>query len=387
VATLQEQLNAIDAATGGTASAPLTAEQQQIRTLSQTQAIPASTISDKPPSAQNNAVPVYSVNQINTSIPVATVPNTSTGTVGNDSAKANQQVGVGAANDDKGTSNAYIPSASTTSAVVTPAPNALDQYASYTYSLSWYLLTPEQGKAVEEKGKLSTNEWTLLMQSGGAPIKERSKYFAVDYYMDNLEIETTYVEDTIAAVESLNFTVTEPNGITLIANLNKAARELYKQDVSGLADKAFYVMVIRFYGWDANGNMITKTSPAAGAPGAVNNTNAAVVKFYPFVITSLTFTAASKAVEYRIKGAALGIKYAMSQALGSVPHPIELVGETVNDVLNGSVSVVKVKDDSKRQTTASVPPTASVNDIRTSAGVNENGNFTGETASPFQAGA
>ena len=30
-----------------------------------------------------------------------------------------------------------------------------------------------------------------------------------------------------------------------------------------------------------------------------------------------------------------------------------------------------------------IPPTASVNDIRTSAGVDANGSFTGETASPF----
>jgi hypothetical protein len=279
--------------------------------------------------------------------------------------RAPSQIGVGAASDDKGTTNTYVPSASTASTVVTPAPNALDQYASYTYSLSWYLLTPEQGTALSESGKLTTNEWTLLMQSGGAPIKERSKYFMLDYYMDNLEIETSYLEDTIASVNSLSFTVTEPNGITLLANLNKAARELYKQDISGLADKAFYVMVIRFYGWDANGSLITKTSPAAGASNTLNTTNAAVIKFYPFVITAFTFTAASKAVEYKITAAAREVKYAMSSALGSVPHPIELVGETVDDILNGSIVAVKAGDDSKR-TTSSTPPGSTRDSLATS---------------------
>jgi hypothetical protein len=276
--------------------------------------------------------------------------------------KASSQIGIGAASDDKGTLNSYVPSTTTASTVVTPAPNALDQYASYTYSLSWYLLTPEQNTAVTETGKLNTNEWTLLMQSGGAPIKERSKYFALDYYMDNLEIETTYVEDTIAAVPSLSFTVTEPNGITLLYNLNKAVKDIYKQ---ADAQKAFYIMVIRFYGWDADGNLITKTSPAAGASNTLNTTNAAVVKFYPFLIKSLTFTAASKAVEYRIVGVPIEVKYAMSSALGSVPHPIELVGETVDDILNGSIIAVKAGDDSKR-TTSSIPPVVSRDTLVTS---------------------
>ena len=46
-------------------------------------------------------------------------------------------------------------------------------------------------------------------------------------------------------------------------------------------------------------------------------------------------------------------------------------------------STTKPAADVRKPNLAITSPTASVNDIRTSAGVNENGNFTGETASPF----
>ena len=51
---------------------------------------------------------------------------------------------------------------------ITPSPNVLDQFASYTYSLSWYLLTPQQANVMSSTSKINTNEWSLLMQSGGA---------------------------------------------------------------------------------------------------------------------------------------------------------------------------------------------------------------------------
>jgi len=52
---------------------------------------------------------------------------------------------------------------------ITPSPNVLDQFASYTYSLSLYLLTPQQANIMANTSKINTNEWSLLMQSGGAP--------------------------------------------------------------------------------------------------------------------------------------------------------------------------------------------------------------------------
>ena len=222
----------------------------------------------------------------------------------------------------------------------------------------------------------------------------RNKYFNNDYYMDDLEINGFFMAGIgPSTFQDLSFKVTEPNGITLAYNLNRAIRDLYKQDTAAV-NLATFVMVIRFYGWDEKGNLVTNIAPVPGTPGTVpNNSNAVVVKYLPFTIQDLDFKMNGKVVEYHIKAAGMtNYRFAQSTALGTVPHDWQLVGETVEQVLNGISTAVTVSgDDSIRKTTESpaqaTSPTASVNDIRTSAGVNENGNFTGETASPTQVGA
>ena len=222
----------------------------------------------------------------------------------------------------------------------------------------------------------------------------RNKYFPNDYYMDDLEITGNFGTSTgPSSFQSLSFKVTEPNGITLLYNLTRAVQDLYKS-TAVFPQHAVFVMVIKFYGWDEKGNLVTNVSPVSGTPGAVpNNSNAVVVKYLPFNIANIEFKVSGKVVEYHITANGLtNYKYAQSTALGSVPHNWQLVGETVEQVLNGTSTAVTVSgDDSIRKTTESpaqaTSPTASVNDIRTSAGVNENGNFTGETASPTQVGA
>ena len=42
--------------------------------------------------------------------------------------------------------------------------NQLDQYASYTYALSWYLLTPQQYTDFQA-GVKNSSQWSLLMHS------------------------------------------------------------------------------------------------------------------------------------------------------------------------------------------------------------------------------
>ena len=88
--------------------------------------------------------------------------------------------GAGAPPDDaRGGNN---PSASTTNAVrnridelyggagngIVSQDNILDQYASYTYSLSWYLMNPKTYNQTIKSTKKDLNGFYLLVQSGGA---------------------------------------------------------------------------------------------------------------------------------------------------------------------------------------------------------------------------
>lgn len=285
---------------------------------------------------------------------------------------------------------------------IVPQPNVLDAYPSYTYGLSWYLLTPQQYTDFQE-GARNTAVWSLLAQTGGASQIGRNQFFQLDYYIDNLNIETLVPLKGAGMAHSataIDFNVTEPNGLTLIKNLFDAVTNLYKQaNVPANPPNylmAMYCMVIRFYGYDDKGNLVNPIvgQGLTGYPNLGSDKKAVVEKFYPFIIENLTFRIANKVIEYHVKGKPQGQYTALSQDRGSIPFQFELSGETVQDVLVGKpVGTQYATTDPGARTDSPAPavtapspapaPTTSVNDIRASAGVDANGSFTGETASPF----
>lgn len=318
--------------------------------------------------------------------------------------------GVGTANDDN--TNRRTPSQvlnTTANGPITAQPNVLDQYASYTYSLSWYILTPAQFNGLAD-AQININQWTLLMQSGGAQANVndngtggRSPYFSLDYYMDNMVLETKMPGGGAGATLGANlggkieFTVTEPNGITLPNNLAQAYQDAIK-NATGKGEsenyaQALYCMVIRFFGYDDAGNLIQ-----AGRAGNQNGTSsgaaprAVVQKIYPFAITNFDFRIANRIIEYKIMGDCPAYAINASSRRGSIPSQFELVGKTVGDILagNGSTGTTVTTGSSagegrgrgKPEVPVSYQRTA-VNDSTVNAGVDVNGNFTGETDNPF----
>ena len=262
--------------------------------------------------------------------------------------------GVGARNDDAIPRTSVGAQSVINAAFSTPEnariisqPNVLNQYASYTYSISWYLLTPNQYNDIINFKEYNCSKWQLLMQSGGAPtqatpeVAGRNQYFDLDYYMDDLEIESSFpLKGTGSAhsAASLRFKVVEPNGITLVNNLYRAVDDLYKASNSTNSTTtttpnypmAQYCLAIRFYGYDQNGL-------PSRVKGQTKTTDplAAVEKFYPFLISDLRFRMANRSVEYEIKGFPIGHFYAFGQDRGAVPFQFQLVGETVGDILQG----------------------------------------------------
>jgi hypothetical protein len=100
----------------------------------------------------------FTHDQVNKDLTAGNAPN-KPGNTTNDDASTN--------NTKSGTDKIFN-AASNPGNPITPSPNVLDQFASYTYSLSWYLLTPQQANVMSSTSKINTNEWSLLMQSGGA---------------------------------------------------------------------------------------------------------------------------------------------------------------------------------------------------------------------------
>jgi hypothetical protein len=257
--------------------------------------------------------------------------------------------------------------------------NVLDQFASYTYSLSWYLLDHATYNTLLSSDIKQLNNYNLLAQSGGAALQTKSQsyvettsagrnpFFTLDYYLDNFEFDTA-VSGTpgsrgAAKLSSLSFTVTEPNGISLISNLSRAVNALYWS--KGLATKgttvnyneAHYCMVIRFYGYDSNGQLVMPIDNRQG----LTDRQAAIEKFIPFNITGIDFKVANKLVEYSIRGAPIDQLTAFSTDRGSIPQNFQFQGRTTRDILAGATQQVSAAQLARESAARADPDTESRN--------------------------
>jgi len=352
-----------------------------VKTLAQTQSVPPAT-------------------PTTTATPAAPAPGTAAATEG----RPGGETGAGALGEDGATA------ANTKQVLDTvgnkpfqPRDNVLDQYASYTYNIGWYILTPSQYAALQNTAKPSISQYNLLMQSGGAPenvsgVKPeltdasgrrtgasdprsttfvggdstkagRNPFFGLDYYLDNLEITSLPVgKGTNRANNdaSLKFTVTEPANITLINNLYLAVKELYADPkVPVLA--AYYALVIRFYGYDERGNIVQARNS--------DNNDAVVEKIIPFRLSNIEFEVSNKLVEYQVTGVGVPYNMGFGSNLGVIKSKIELSGATVKDMLTKGVDPTAVSASDGRQTTASAPgiqPGVGINPVQADDTFNQN---------------
>ena len=287
-------------------------------------------------------------------------------------------------------------------------PNVLDQYASYTYALSWYLLSPTQYNQPYLTENFNTAGWQLLMQSGGAPTTGRSQYFPVDFYMDDLEIDSRIPMGGTKlpySAMSLKWKVMEPNGITLIPRLAAAARSLYKQttpaapvtgsgyqneiqqvaDGNGAASAAVnanqttrtpnpqsaqYCMVIKFYGYDANGNLVAPAKGKYTTNGQLGGPDQAVItKYYPFRIVDITYRVAKAQIEYIVSALPVPHFINTSTDRGTIPFGFALTGQTVGQLLSGT--------DAGTAGTATGDPKARTSSLNPGLGIKESALYTG----------
>ena len=249
--------------------------------------------------------------------------------------------------------------------------NILDNFASYTYTLGWYLVDPDAYKRLVNNQKKDIKGYYLLAQSGGISVASnttgaatsaeqrstpeqnspeitaatpgRNQFFPYDYYIDDLETEILFSSgndsNSAAAFKTIKFSLTEPNGITLLPNLYRACEDLIKNGgkLTATDDKinysaAMFCMVIRFYGYDENGVL---QAPIRNVSGNVDS-RAVIEKFIPFTIKKIDFSVGPQLVEYTIEGALPEVKTGLATNRGSIPQDFDFSGVTVKDLLVGS---------------------------------------------------
>ena len=259
---------------------------------------------------------------------------------------------------------------------VQPKDNVLDQFASYTYGISVYLMTPEAYKNLVTTKKRTLNGSNLLFQSGGAPTSSsvtspggvtstptntagRNPYFDVDFYIESLTLDTAFPgKQTQSAhmASDLKFTVIEPNGITLLDRIYAAVQDHVPKDGAGKVNYTAvqYLLAIRWYGWDLDGNLIRNV----GETNGLTDPNAAVEKFIPFKIKKINWSVSNKLVTYDFDCAPVGQMVAGGQARGTIPYDIELTDNTVGGLLGGDAVYNTASVNTAPNTTPAAPSNA-----------------------------
>jgi len=280
--------------------------------------------------------------------------------------------GVGAPSDDQqqtNTTRARLDELyGSKKAPIVPESNILNNFASYTYSLSWYLVDPEAYRALISQQNRSLKGFYLLVQSAGvgqttsqtvsgneslssnqqssqvtAASAGRNQFFPFDYYIDNFETQILYPSgsesQSAAAFTELSFTLTEPNGLTLLPNLYRACEDMIRQGGRLAVERnntnyaaSMFCMVIKFYGYDENGVL---QKPITNAGGTTDST-AVVEKFIPFVLKNVKFAVGPRLTEYTIEGVSPSVRTGLATNRGSIPQDFAFSGTTVQDILVGA---------------------------------------------------
>jgi len=244
---------------------------------------------------------------------------------------------------------------------ILPQPNVLDKFASYTYSISVYIMGPEQYRNLITQKQRQIPNGTLLIQSGGIAQGQRNQQFPLDYYIDDVEVKSIMSgKGTGAAhnVTQMTFRIIEPNGITLIKNLRRASQVYVQQTGSSKNPKTNnyaaqnYLMVIRFYGYDELGNLVRPDTVADVA--GTSDRLAIVEKFIPFQFTSIKFRVANRLTEYECEAVTPQNAVGTGQGRGVIPFNIQLTASTLQGLLAGN-----------QVSTASSPPKTTAKNANT----------------------
>lgn len=244
-------------------------------------------------------------------------------------------------------------------------PNVLDQYVSYTYNISWYLVTPQDIQSMYQSRSIKALPANrLIVQSGGISGTGRNPNFNVDYYIDKLTMKSTLAgtSGTATSTDNLHMTVIEPHGISFVQTLVKAVNQLYGTSINNAQtgqggqstgnqqrqqinpNDAFNLIVITFQGYDANGNIVK---------GQQNGQ--IVQKYFITYIQNIEYKVnAKKMIEYEIS---MNVDYSKAQTMmGAIPQQVELTATTVKDALTGGNA--NNNSNSNRSNASSAPPTA-----------------------------
>lgn len=238
--------------------------------------------------------------------------------------------------------------------------NPLSNFSSYAYHLTLYLCTPEAITRFNNTGKFDRNEKEnyIIAQSGGLSDADRraltfsgklnpnSHEQGYDYYIEDLTIEMVAPAGSSPTIPTkFTFKIVEPLGFTFLTKMANAAGEINK--TSPIIQKTtqrpnlyqqHYVMGIRFYGYDENGNILSQNdiAPERVTIGTSRDNYSFFEKFFSILLTKSSFALNGKAVTYSFEATPLGNQSALAEKRGLFKQQTTIVASTVGEALLGN---------------------------------------------------
>jgi hypothetical protein len=235
--------------------------------------------------------------------------------------------------------------------------NPLGYFSSSTYQITLYMVTPDAYDAFILSGRKNIQALQqagggnqgagayIIAQSGGInnTTTTRAPGFNFDYYIDNLKIVTSTggkETGTATNVTDMSFTIVEPYGFSFITKLKNASNAIqqYSKKLAGVQNpsKQFFILGIRFLGYDQNGNLMTGKEQFDGlALDETASPNGLFENFYDILLTSIKFKIDGRATTYNIKAAAIAPTVSFGIKRGFLTSNAKIQGATVEDALEG----------------------------------------------------
>lgn len=248
----------------------------------------------------------------------------------------------------------------------TTRPNPLGYMASYTYQLTLYMLTPDAVNAFRAGGRRNISNLVVnssvgnnprgggafvVCQSGGInnDSQTRAPGFNLDYYIDNLTIH-----GIVSPNESMNptvstrmsFNITEPYGFSFLSRLKLAADTIAQFSsttnaaAQDNASRQYFVLGVRFYGYDKYGNVLTGKETVDGRViDPSGQGNGLFETFYEILFKKVSFKIDGKATVYNIEAVSMASD-TLSIKNNVLPCQITIEATTVKQALLGNTGLI-----------------------------------------------
>ena len=261
--------------------------------------------------------------------------------------------------------------------------NPLGALSSYTYQLSLYMITPDAYDAFQATGRKTIDALAtatgdengenriegsggayLIAQSGGInnDTSQRAPGFDLDYYIDNLVLKQAVDgKETQSSTNmySVSFDITEPYGFSFNTKLKRASDQLQQYfNSTGYSgngtiqnpSRQFFIMGIKFLGYDENGGIIEGAQEFEGGPLDPNASGNGIFQtYYDLSISNIKFTIEGGATKYKFLGQALAPGMAFGIKRGRLNSVKNISGGTFEGAMTGPDGLLPKLNDIEKE--------------------------------------